>query len=173
MDLYFFAQVSKLTLKWTRLDVLGIFFADYFQYVLAFCLLLFLVIKFKKSWKMILQALISAFFARFLIVEFIRWLWQRPRPFVENNINSLLTNTSPAFPSGHAAFFFAISTIIYLYNKKIGILFFIGSLLICLARVFVGIHWPTDILAGAIIGILSGLVVYKISKRYINETRLC
>jgi len=100
-----------------------------------------------------------------VIVELIRWIWQRPRPFVQNNVNLLLTHNASAFPSGHAAFFFAVSTIVYFYNKKAGILFFIASFLICLARVFSGIHWPLDILAGAIVGVLSGWVVHKILKK--------
>jgi undecaprenyl-diphosphatase len=111
---------------------------------------------------MFVQAIVSAILARFVIVEFIRWLWQRPRPFLENNINLLLTSDKPAFPSGHAAFYFAISTIVYLYNKKLGILFYAGTILICISRIFVGIHSPSDILAGAGIGLLVGCLIYKI-----------
>ena len=166
MDLYFFQQINQFAGRWTWLDNLGIFFAEYFEYVLVFCLFLFLVPRFKKYWSVVLQALISAILARFVIVDFIRWLWQRPRPFVENNVNLLVTHNAASFPSGHAAFFFGLSTIVYFYNKRIGILFFIGSILICLARIFVGIHWPSDILAGAVVGIFSGWLIHKISKKF-------
>ena len=179
MDHSLFNLINQFALKWFWLDVLGILFARYLGYILIFCLVLFLVGKFRKYWQMVLYGLVSAFFARFVIVGLIRWFWQRPRPFallnfteqnlgglIENNVNLLLDYTAkPSFPSGHAAFFFALSTIIYFYNKKAGILFLIASFLICLARVFVGIHWPSDILAGAIVGIFSGWVVHKISKR--------
>lgn len=165
MDLYLFHQINQFVGRWCWLNNLGIFFAEYFGYVLVFCLFLFLVVKFKKHWKMVLQALISAVLARFVIVELIRWVWQRPRPFIDNNVNLLLTHNASAFPSGHAAFFFGLSTIVFLYNKKIGALFFAGSILISLARIFVGIHWPSDILAGAVVGILSGLLIYKVSKK--------
>ncbi len=165
MDLYLFNLINQFAGRWLWLDTLGIYFAEYFGYVLILSLFLFLAIGFRKYLKMVIQAFVSAVLARFVIVEFIRWLWQKPRPFVENNINLLLTHDAPAFPSGHAAFFFALSTIVYLYNKKIGILFFLGSFIICLARIFTGIHWPTDILAGAIVGVLSGWVVHKILKK--------
>jgi len=165
MDLYSFNLLNQFAGRWFWLDSLGIFFAKYFEYVLIFCLLLFLLVKFKKYWKMVFQALLSAFLARFVIVELIRWLWQRPRPFIENNVNLLLTHNSASFPSGHAAFYFALSTIVFLYNKKAGVLFYIASFLICLARVFTGLHWPTDILAGAVIGIIFGWLVNKISKK--------
>ena len=166
MDLYLFNLINQFALKWLWLDTLGIFFADYFEYVLVGCLFLFLAVAFRKYLKMVIQAFLSAVLARFVIVNFIRWIWQRPRPFMDNHVNLLLTHNSSSFPSGHAAFFFALSTIVYLYNKKAGILFFIASFLICLARVFVGIHWPSDVLAGAIVGVFSGWLVYKISKKF-------
>ncbi|PIS40247.1 MAG: hypothetical protein COT32_00660 [Candidatus Nealsonbacteria bacterium CG08_land_8_20_14_0_20_36_22] len=157
MDLYLFQLINQFAGKWFWLDSLGVFFAKYFEYVLVFCLILFLFLNFKKRWRIIVQALLSAVLARLVIVNFIRCLWQRPRPFIENNINLLLDYPNKAsFPSGHAAFYFAISTIVFLYNKKAGVLFFIASFLISLARVFVGIHWPSDILVGAFIGILVG-----------------
>ncbi len=162
MDLYFFEQINQLALKWLWLDVLAVFFAEYFEYVLIFSLFLFLIIRFKKYWRMVFQSIISAVLARFVVVELIRWLWQRPRPFIHNHVNLLITHNSVAFPSGHAAFFFAMSIIVYFYNKKAGLLFFLASFLICLARIFVGIHWPLDILAGALVGIFSGWLIHKI-----------
>ncbi len=167
MDLYLFQLINQFAGRWVWLDSLGIFFAKYFEYILVFYLLLFLIIKFKKYWKMVLQAIISAVLARFVIVNFIRCIWGRSRPFVENNVNLLLNYPSKeaSFPSGHAAFYFAISTVVFLYNKKAGILFYIASFLICLARIFVGIHWPSDILAGAIVGIFSSLIIHKIFKK--------
>jgi len=166
MDASLFNLINQFALTWFWLDVLAIFLAEYFGYVLLFSLLLFLAIGFRKYFKMIIEAIISAILARFVIVELIRWIWQRPRPFVENNVNLLLSHNSASFPSGHAAFFFAVSTIVYLYNKKAGILFFLSSFLICLARVFTGIHWPLDIFAGAVVGVLSGYLIHKISKKF-------
>ncbi len=166
MDLYLFQQINQFALKWFWLDVLGIFFTRYLEYILIFCVFLFLVLNFRKYWSMFFQALVSAAFARVVIVALIRWIWPRPRPFIENNVNLLLTHNSSAFPSGHAAFFFALSTVIYFYNKKFGILFFLASFLICISRVFVGIHWPLDILAGAVVGIFSGWLIHKIAKKF-------
>lgn len=166
MDASIFNLINQFALTWFWLDVLAIFLAEYFGYALLFSLLLFLAIKFRKYFKMIIEVIISAILARFVIVELIRWIWQRPRPFVENNVNLLLTHNASAFPSGHAALFFAVSTIVYFYNKKAGIFFFIASFLICLARVFTGIHWPLDILAGAVVGVFSGYLIHKISKKF-------
>jgi len=166
MDIYLFNLINQFALKCFWLDVLAIFFAEYVQYALFFSLLLFLVVKFRKYLRMFIETVVAAIFARFVIVELIRWIWQRPRPFVHNNVNLLLTHDAPSFPSGHAALFFAVSTIVYIYNKKAGIVFFIFSFFICLSRVFAGIHWPLDILAGIVVGVFSGYLIHKASKKF-------
>lgn len=167
MDLFLFNQINQYVAKWAWLDVLGVFFAKYFEYFLIFLLLLYLAKHFQKYWPIVVKALISAFLARFFIVNLIRLFWPRVRPFVENNVNLLLGHkATPSFPSGHAAFYFAISTVVYSYNKKLGIFFFVSSFLIVLARVFCGLHWPSDILAGAIVGIFSGWMVLFISREF-------
>ena len=154
-----FEQINGFALKYFWLDFSGIFFAQYLAYILIALLFLFLIYNFKRYWKMVIEAGISAVLAR-LIVEIIRWFWYNPRPFMENNVNLILPyKATSSFPSGHAAFFFALSCSVYFYNKKAGILFFIASFFIVLARVFVGIHWPMDILAGALVGVISALFV--------------
>ncbi len=167
IDIYVFQLINGLAGKWIWLDTFGIFFAEYFEYILVFCLLLFLLKNFKKYWQMIWQAIFAGIISRVVFTEIIRLLLPRPRPFVENQISQLINHAStPAFPSGHAAFYFAIATVICFYNKKAGFLFFLASFLICLGRVFCGIHWPLDILAGAIVGIFSGwLVIHFYRKR--------
>jgi len=163
MDYLIFQQINNLALKNLYLDEVAIFCASFLGYILIGVLFILLIKNFKKYYKIVTQAFISGIFARFIIVEIIRFIWHRPRPFISNSVN-LLINHSPSasFPSGHAAFFFALSTLIYFYNKKTGILFLIVSFLISISRVFCGIHWPFDILAGALVGILSALIIKKI-----------
>lgn len=164
IDLFIFNLINGQALKWYWLDFVVFIIAKYSEYILILVLFLFLAINFKKYWRMLLEAIIVAIFTRFVLAEIISWLWFRPRPFVTNNVNLLVNYNAKdaSFPSGHASFYFSLSTIVYFYNKKIGTIFYIASLFIVLARVFVGIHWPSDILAGAVIGILVGLVLNKI-----------
>lgn len=170
IDLYFFSFINGLAGRWPWLDWAGIFLAKYFEYVLLFCLVLFLAKDFKKYWRMVAEAFIAAIFVRFVLAEIIRRIWFRPRPFVDNHVNLLIPHNAneASFPSGHASFYFALSTIIYTYNKKAGILFYIASFLISFARIFVGIHWPSDILAGAVIGTAMGLILNKLFKKINN-----
>ena len=167
MDIYLFNLINQFAGEWLWLDILGIFLAKYFEYIILFGLLVFLVLKLKDRFKIVIGSLVAAVISRFVITSLIRLIWPRLRPFVENNVNLLIDYPNKAsFPSGHASFYFALSFVIYMYNRKIGIWFLIGSFIMCLARVFIGIHWPLDILAGIVIGILTGWGVYLIFRKY-------
>jgi undecaprenyl-diphosphatase len=61
-----------------------------------------------------------------------------------------------SFPSDHAVVFFAIATAIWLYNRWLGLFAAAWvTIFACLPRVFVGYHYPSDVLAGAIVGIIT------------------
>ncbi len=170
MDLYLFNLINGFAGKWAWLDFVGVFFAQYLEYVLILFLIFLLIWKFKNYRQMFSLALLVAFISRFIVANFIRWLWFRPRPFVDHTVNLLVSHNAgeASFPSGHASFYFALSIIIFFYNKKLGIFFYISSFLICLGRVFVGIHWPSDILSGAIIGVLAGIIFYSIFRKFLR-----
>lgn len=162
MDFYIFHLINQFAGRWGFLDNTAIFFAKYFVYFLV----ILVVIIFWKKWKIISQSFLAAILARWGIVELIRFLWPRPRPFIDNKVNLLFPYIEPSFPSGHAALTFALATVVYRYNKKAGVLFFIAGFLISISRVFVGIHWPSDILAGALVGIFSGWLIIKIFRKF-------
>jgi len=162
IDSFIFQQINSLAGKFVCLDSLAVFFAGYLEYILAGLVFLLLW----KKWWAVFRVFTAAILARYGLVELIRFFWTRPRPFIENEVNLLLEHTGASFPSGHAAFFFALSLVVYRYNKKAGIGFFIASFLISISRVFVGIHWPSDILVGAIVGIFSGWLILRIFRRF-------
>ncbi|MFH1424033.1 MAG: phosphatase PAP2 family protein [Candidatus Nealsonbacteria bacterium] len=163
MDYFIFQQINGLAGRSVCLDSLGIFFAEYLIYILGGAALLL----FRKNLRRIIWAGLAVVLAKFGIAELIRLFWLRPRPFVENNVNLLVeVAAKPSFPSGHASVCFALSFVVYHYHKKAGIAFFAASFLISIARVFVGVHWPLDILGGAVVGILAGWIIIKISQKF-------
>lgn len=162
LDIYIFSQINNLALKHLWLDALAIFLAKYLPWLLIGVLVLFLIKDFRKYCKIVGTALSAVIFSG-IIVQLIRFIWYRPRPFIGEEVNLLLSHSpTGSFPSGHAAFFFALSTIIYFQNKKAGLFFLFASLLIGLSRIFSGLHWPSDILAGIILGILSAWLIKKL-----------
>ncbi len=166
LDHSIFKFINGFAFKWVWLDMLGIFLSKYLIYLGAIILILFLL-RFQKNWKMVVIALASGLVARFLITDAIRTLRPRLRPFNINDINLLIDRVNQnSFPSGHASFGFAVATVVYLWNKKWGLVFFGAAVLISIARVFAGVHWPADIIAGAGVGIFSGWLINKLIKKY-------
>jgi undecaprenyl-diphosphatase len=75
-------------------------------------------------------------------------------PFGAGEID--LSNWS-SFPSDHAVLFFALSTGLWSARRRFGVFAYAyTTLMICLPRIYLGIHWPTDILAGALLGTAIG-----------------
>lgn len=168
-DVKIFEAVNGLAIHSKILDLLGIFLADYLPYLLGVFLLSFLFWPKENKMKnraMVLVSIVAALIARYAVKSMILIFYNRPRPYVNLSSAHKLIFMSPtdnlqSFPSGHAIFFFALSTVIYFYNKKLGIFFLICSTIMGIARIFVGVHWPSDILGGVVLGIIVGVVIER------------
>ncbi len=159
-----FNFIHGLAGKWWPLDWLGIFFAEYLGYLIVL-VAIFIFLK-EGDWRSRIYffalASLSVILARGIITELIRFLYYRPRPFLALEIQPLVEHgQASSFPSGHAAIYFALALAIFYLDKKWGWRCLILALLIGLARIFVGVHWPLDILAGAIIGAGSAFLIKK------------
>lgn len=154
------------------LDKFMMFAADKMGYLL---ILFVLIIFWKKEnfKRVVFVSLGSAIVARFVFVSIFRYLIYSPRPFlVLENVNILMNHQlESSFPSGHASFYFALATGVYLYNKKAGRIYLFLAGLMGLARIFVSVHWPLDILAGAILGWATALMINKVSGRFLEKKR--
>lgn len=127
-----------------------------------------LLLFFKKTRPIGFTVLLSLLFD-FLIVNLtLKGLVARPRPFVENElIHPLVGGVSPkrSFPSGHSAGSFAAMFALYKWvPKKIGIPALVLASLVALSRLYVGVHYPTDIIGGCIIGFICSILAYYIVK---------
>ncbi len=161
-----FKLINNLAGHFFWLDKFMIFAADKMGYLMILGVLL-LVWKNPTKFKVVTLTIGSAILARVIFVELIRYFIYNPRPYMAlGDINILMNHeVSSSFPSGHTTFYFAIAMGVYLFNKKAGRIYFILAGLIGFARIFVSVHWPLDILAGAGLGIATVyLVKFVVSK---------
>ncbi len=172
IDIQLFYLLHSVAGKSDLFDQIIVFFAVYFPYlvILVFAYFVFTLPKSRQEkMSIFLVSLGSALVARLGLVEIIRSSYHRLRPFVALSFTPLFSETSWSFPSGHATFFFAIATGIYFYDKQWGRRFLLFALLISLARVAAGVHYPSDIVAGALLGAGTAYFISKISKRWLVE----
>lgn len=167
MDQSIFQKINGLAGQSALLDILGIFLAQYLAYFLMVGFLIGLI--FVRNWKtrfyQFALVALSVIIARGLIAELIRFLYYRPRPYLVFPIEALVQPSSAAsLPSGHAAVFFALGVAVFYLNKKWGLFILISALAMGLARIFIGVHWPSDILWGAIVGVFGAVVSHWILK---------
>ena len=143
------------------LDKFMIFSAEWLGYLLVLGIIILFVANRRKYLNLAVVSIGSAIIGRGIFVTTIRFFYEHPRPFmVFDNINKLIDHdVTSSFPSGHATFFFALAAGVYLYNKKLGVIYFVLAGLIGFARVFAGVHLPYDIVSGFVVGILSGLLI--------------
>lgn len=95
----------------------------------------------------------------------------RPRPFmVDTSVTLLIPKPGEySFPSGHTLNSVTAATVIFLYFKKAGIGAYVLAALIAFSRLYLFVHYPTDILGGILLGIIDALIGYKIAQIIIKK----
>lgn len=134
------------------LSPIAIFCAHYLPFLVAF-LSAFLILSHKSKMTTFIVVYGGVAIAMIVLVG-LQILVGRQRPFeVMSSIKSLIGRPLGAsFPSGHAVFFSALASGMYTSNKELGLLFVFFALVIGLSRIAVGVHWPTDIIVGLVLG---------------------
>jgi membrane-associated phospholipid phosphatase len=124
----------------------------------------FLGLGYHKNRQIAFYALISLVVG-FAVDEIISLFFPRPRPFVTypDLIKQLnVTVDLVSFPSKHAIATFAMGASVYFSgHRNLGIFLFVCAALVAISRVAAGVHYPSDVLAGAILGVGSAYFVYS------------
>ncbi len=101
-------------------------------------------------------------------------LFERPRPyefFTDFSAEALIISAPSdfSFPSGHTAACFAFSAALFMHNKKLGIIAYVFSAIMGFSRLYLGVHYPTDIFGGIIVGIVCGIIAYHTNCKFIKK----
>ncbi len=161
---YFFSTVTHLATAGIFWIILGVIYC--------------LSVKTRKTGTTMLLALLFNLIVCNLILKIVI---ARPRPYTVEDF-SLITDPSTqllvglpsdwSFPSGHTAASFTAATALFCNNKKHGIFAYILALIIAFSRIYLYVHYPTDVIAGIILGCLMGTITYILIKMLCNNEKL-
>lgn len=171
-DIFFFFY--NLAHKSSEFDKIVVFAAEFLPYLVIILAGIFLLFhhevlpsqnplrEFAKKWQEITIVFFSGISA-WLLAYLFKLLLHTVRPFdFFPNVYPLFPEAGYAFPSGHATFFMALALAIFFSYKKAGYVFIFFALIIGLARIVSGVHFPADILAGFILGTLVAYFVKNV-----------
>lgn len=97
-------------------------------------------------------------------------LINRPRPFQVYDLSPLISPPiGSSFPSGHAASSFAVAVYLYCWDIKYKNVYIWMAVVMAISRLYVFVHYPSDVLVGALVGSLIGFGIYKLSQKYVKE----
>ena len=147
------------------LDALAIFFnyaGDHGEIWIAFTLLLLLFRRTRKAGVDMAVALVLYLLAGHFV---LKPLFARPRPCDVNTAVALLV-TRPhgsSFPSGHTASAFAAAFALWLQNRKLGVPALVLAAFIAFTRLYLYVHFPTDVLGGLLLGLALGAIASRLA----------
>jgi undecaprenyl-diphosphatase len=144
--------------------------------------LIFLIFKNykKQGWYILLGAAITILLANEITSSIMKPFFARLRPSHEPTLQGLVHFVNEykgglyGFASSHAANTFGTALFVWLalkpFNKWIGWIF-LWAVLMTYTRIYLGVHYPGDIIVGALVGLASGWVAFQISKWILNKTK--
>jgi len=161
--------IEQYDLFWSTVTTISTWIPLFFLFLFLF----FRAFPKKQALFSILTVLVMILFVTTL-TDLTKEVVARLRPNNDTEINSLIRILQSAkgysFFSGHASSSFSITTIVFLFLRKkfkwAGI-FYLWPLLFTLSRIYVGVHFPIDLMIGALIGVLSALFFYWLHARLI------
>lgn len=171
---YFMNYIEAEILKYIASMVSNPFFDGLFEFIsilgnkgALWIILSLAMLMFKKTRKAGICCALSLVICLILGNLILKPLVGRIRPYnfdkeIQIIIPPLLDGS---FPSGHTMASFAFASSLRKYFKKAGLFALIVAVFMGLSRIYLCVHYPTDVLAGALFGIGFGMISYKINER--------
>jgi undecaprenyl-diphosphatase len=142
----------------------------------AGAILLSILFLLKKETRPLFFILVVAVLLSSVATGIIKEITARPRPFIELGLTAsdMLVSTHPfrSFPSGHTSTAFAVAAVAAYHFRNWIIPIFFLACVAGVSRIYLLVHYPSDVIAGAVIGILSAAFVIWIFKNRMQKNSL-
>ncbi|MFB6496728.1 undecaprenyl-diphosphatase [Bacillus haynesii] len=156
-----FRFINDLGKEYSMLNPAVYFLAEYMMYFLGAWLVIYWFTRKTKNRLMVIYAVIAFVIAE-ILGKMMGSLYSNYQPFATlPNVNKLIEHEiDNSFPSDHTILFFSIGFLIFLFHKKTGWLWLVLAFTVGISRIWSGVHYPLDVAAGALLGVLSALFVF-------------
>lgn len=121
-------------------------------------------------WKLACASGLTSAAIALVTNQAISHVWERPRPFTAHPVLTHLLSApslDPSFPSDHAAAAFAIAFAVLAVSRWAGVGFLAAATVIGLSRIALGLHYPSDVLAGMLVGWAAAALVTHLGRPWI------
>lgn len=154
-------MINSLGKEFNYINVPMIIIAKYTVFFLAIIVILFWFTKNKENKIMLICGSIAFILAE-VLGKVAGLLHFNHQPFaVLSNTNQLIEKAiDNSFPSDHTILFFSFCMSFWLFKKGKWIVWILLAILVGVSRIWVGVHYPLDVIAGAFIGITSAIIIY-------------
>ena len=168
-NIQLFRLINDLGFHIPALNPVFIFIAEYFLYLLIIVLIVYLFKDNGKHRIMVLAAVVSCLIA-VILGKITGQFHYNVQPFATlDNVNLLIEKeVNNSFPSDHTILSFTICMTLFLFDKRKFYFLFIG-LLVAVSRIWVGVHYPFDVLTSIVLSIIATLIVSTIFKKFITK----
>ena len=163
INIELFRMFNDLGKEVMFLNPIMIFFAKYMKYFLLFGIIMYWFTRKRENRIMIISSMF-AFVVAEVFGAIAGAIHSNNQPFAElSNVNQLIGHViDNSFPSDHAIEFFSICITFLLFKKNLRYVWLAIAILVSISRVWVGVHYPADILVGTILGIIGAALCYWI-----------
>ena len=168
MNMELFRIINNLANKNTILDKIMIFFSEYGPYIFMAAIVIVFILGIKQknceSRKIAVSSVIITVI-NLIINLIVRSIFHVDRPFIHNKVNLLVPHdTASSFPSNHATGTMSIALGLGKYNRILEIIMTILSIIVGFSRVYVGNHYPVDVI-GAYVIVFATNYIYNLKLR--------